>query len=90
MFAVEVIGERHRRLVPGIPFPGLVAAEQQDGVTTRVEREQGPRCARSQFLHVRMTTAADRVDSWTPEPWAVLVKQLDRRFEFVRVLDFPH
>jgi hypothetical protein len=64
MVVKERVGLGDGDLVPRLPLPRLASAKQQDGRTSRVEREQDTEVARPrpEFLHVRMARGGDGVD----------------------------
>lgn len=63
MFVVQVIGQWNHALIPGVPFPALVAADEQDGHASRVKRKQHLQVAtaRTKLFHVCVPRAADGI-----------------------------
>jgi hypothetical protein len=71
---VERFGFWDGGLVPLHPVVGLVAADEKNGLSSRVEDEQDPavfRCASwSQFFEVVVLRSFDSVSVWSVELWS--------------------
>jgi hypothetical protein len=69
VFVVEVVGDRHRTLIPACPLARLVSADQEDGFPLGIEHEKnahGP-TYRSQLLHVVVAAGFDPIHERTSE-----------------------
>src|SRR5690242_15155643 len=78
---VELVSERDRSPVPGIPLIGLVAAEQQDCGAPRIEDENNSHVPSrwTKLLHVSMSRSLDSVNQGTTERWTIPLQSIDGR-----------
>jgi hypothetical protein len=61
MFVVQIVGDRNHLVVPAIPGTSLVASNQENGCSLRIEGEQDPDRRRRSQLPVLMSRLLDEI-----------------------------
>jgi len=80
VLVVEPVRKREVPLIPTPPVVGLVTADEDNRVPSRIEREQRTQVSadRSKLLHVVMSRALDRIDERSAELWSLTLELIDR------------
>jgi hypothetical protein len=80
MFVVESVREWDHLVIPGCPPVSLIASNQENRHSARIEREQDAdaTCGWPELFHVRVSRPMDRVYQRPAEPRPLPLKMLHR------------